>query len=280
MSGTLRVALGEGPLRIEHERLVRDALTRGAPIERDPATKVGDGCDPRVIATAITTWRLRMVHEHLSAAVFSRLLPQLIEAEATLDVKTCVMRMAMDELHHSALCAEVVRGLGGEPAASAELATDPLPEHAGATPRERALRNVMFVGCLSETVALALLTEQHELTTDPFAKRVVAQLMADEMTHAKLGWSYLADVWPTLDAKERERTAAYLPVAFGYLERRMLDTMRGTPSPAAIDDELRSLGVTPSHEAREVFVATVTDAILPRFEELGLTARHAWAARR
>ena len=271
MRGTLRVSRGDGPLRVEHDRLVRDALVRGAPISRDESRSLADGHDPAVVAAAIRTWRGRMLHEHLSAAVFSRLLPQLIEAEAAVDVKMCVLRMAMDELHHSMLCAEVVRGLGGEPAAPAELATEPLPAHDGVSPRERALRNVLFVGCLSETVALAMLSEEHELATEPFVKRVLAQLVADELTHAKLGWSYVAETWPTLDAAARTRTAAYLPVALAHLATKWAELIRaaGTSS-LELDAGLRALGITPARDAHELFDATLRTAILPRFAEMGL----------
>ena len=91
------------------------------------------------------------------------------------------------------------------------------------SPREAALRNAIFVGCLSETVSIALLTEERELTREPVIRRVVDQLAADEVLHAKLGWSYLVATWPTLDEAARARTRAYLPVAFGFLEAKMLD---------------------------------------------------------
>ena len=44
---------------------------------------------------------------------------------------------------------------------------------------EAALRNAIFVGCLSETVSIALLTEERELTREPVIRRVVDQLAAD-----------------------------------------------------------------------------------------------------
>jgi len=55
------------------------------------------------LGVARRAWLERMRREHHSAAVFSRLLPQLMEAEATLDFKMATLRMSMDELRHAAL---------------------------------------------------------------------------------------------------------------------------------------------------------------------------------
>lgn len=280
--GVLRLGLGDTPLRAEHERLLRTALRRGEqPPEPPPGARIEGDHSEAVLELARATWRERMVHEHHSAAVFSRLLPQLMEAEAPLELKTSVLRMGMDELRHAALCASVVEALGGSAEVETSLATDPLPEHADCPPAERALRNVMFVGCLSETVALALLTEEAELTTEPLIRRVTDQLRADEVLHAKLGWSYLGAIWPTLDARGRERTHAFLRRAFGYLEARMHEAM--PVGPERTGDELEgmhALGLVDGRQARELFRETIREVIVPQLEAYGVDAASAWRDRR
>ena len=71
--GRLRVGVGETALRAEHERLLRTALRRG---EKDPEGHLGDGLSrsysEEALVVARETWRRRTVHEHASAAVFSR----------------------------------------------------------------------------------------------------------------------------------------------------------------------------------------------------------------
>lgn len=282
MSGKLRVDVGASPLRSEHQRLLATALRRG---NKDPegALEGGalEGTYPKgILAAAQNGWRARMVHEHHSAAVFSRLLPQLMAAGADLEFKTTVLRMSMDELRHASLCAGVVRLLGGEPEAETDLETQPLPAHEDATPRVAALRNVMFVGCMSETVSIALLTEERELTREPVIVRVVDQLAADEVLHAKLGWSYLAVTWPALSADERASVDAYLPIAFGYLEEKMLGAMPVGPDvPDEIRTELEALGCLSSHEGRELMYATIETVIAPRMRDFGLDAIAAWEKR-
>jgi len=276
----LRLEVGPGPLRAEHDRLIRTALRRG---DTDPEGALAEGAlegdySERALRVAITTWRRRMVHEHQSAAVFARLLPQFMAAAATLEHKTTVLRMAMDELRHASLCAGVVALLGGEPEAETELKTEPLPEHDDGDAVEACLRNALFVGCLSETVSIALLTEERELTREPAIERVVAQLAADEVLHAKLGWSYLAATWPELSDEARERMGRYLPIAFGYLREKMHGAMPlGAEVGGRLRDELDALGVMGSVEGRELFAATVETVIVPRLEDHGLPAREAWA---
>ena len=59
------------------------------------------------------------------------------------------------ERRHGVLCGAVVEALGGE--ARAEVPERaPFPDHGDVSPREGALRNVLSVACLSETVAVSL----------------------------------------------------------------------------------------------------------------------------
>lgn len=281
--GELRLEVSEGALRSEHERLLRTALRRG---DKDPegalatATLEGDYNEAE-LRIARVTWLRRMVHEHHSAAVFSRLLPQLMAAGATLDVKTTTLRASMDELRHASLCAGVVRLVGGQPVAETDLVTEPLPAHDEATPVEAALRNMIFAGCMCETISVSLLTEERELTTEPAILRVVDQLAADEVLHAKLGWAYLGAVWPELDADQRARTDAYLPVAFGSLEANMLEAMPlGEKLAGARPDQMHALGVLDSEAGRELLEATIEEVIVPRLGDAGLDASRAWRERK
>lgn len=280
--GTLRLGLGSSPLRTEHERLVKTALRRGDDAPEIPeGLRLEGGYSERAIAIAREGWRARALHEHQSACVFSRLLPQLIEAEASVEYKTVVLRAAMDEIRHASLCMQLVSYLGGSPELEAPLATEPLPEHPGRTPRERALRNVIFASCLSETISTSLLAEEREMTTEPRTRRVVEQLSADEILHAKLGWSLLAEWLPVLTDDEREGLTRYLPLALGTIEQKMLAAMPlAPPIPETLREELAALGAVEGRDGREILYAVIEDVIVPRFEELGLPGRRVWAEKR
>jgi hypothetical protein len=110
---------------------------------------------------------------------------------------------------------------------------------------------------------------------------VVEQLSADEILHAKLGWSYLAELAPVLSDDEREGLARYLPLALGTIEQKMLAAMPiGPRLPDALREELAALGAVDGRDGREILYAVIEDVIVPRFEELGLPGRRAWADKR
>jgi len=282
VKGTLRVAPGEGPLRAQHDRLLRTTLRRG---DADPegaladATLEGDYREA-TLTYARAAWTERMRREHHSAAVFSQLLPQLMDAGATLDAKTAVLRMSMEELRHAALCAGVVELLGGAPEVEADLMPQALPDHPKGTPVERALRNVLFVGCLNETLAVAMLTEERELVREPAIAAVLEQLVADEVGHAKLGWIYLAEVWPTLDPAQRARTDAYLPYALEYLERSLMGPLAQLRFEEGLRDELSQLGLPAPQDLRELFYAAMEGAVLAPLDAQGLAASEGWERRK
>lgn len=278
----LDLALGRTPLVAEHRRIVERLLVRGP---RSPAIAAGATLEgehaPAVLALARAAWRERTRHEHHSSAVFSRLLPQLIEAAATLEHKTVVLRASLDELHHAALSADVVRLLGGDPRIEGSLHTEPLPEHPRTTPRVRALSNLLFSACLGETVGSALLASEHELATEPHVRGVLGQLAADETLHARLGWAYAEATVPALTRAERRDLDAYLPLALGTMEAELWERMPGGPDvPASVDAALAALGVTVPARARAIVADALAQAILPALGALGLDAERAWRERR
>ncbi|MFU8805488.1 MAG: hypothetical protein ACNA8W_16875 [Bradymonadaceae bacterium] len=110
---------------------------------------------------------------------------------ATIDFKTTVLRCAMDEFRHAALCEEVVEFLGGDGGAEIELELEAVPWHDDCSARVGALRNLLFAS-LTETISMGLLTEERERVQEPCIARVLQQLAADESLHARVGWTYLA----------------------------------------------------------------------------------------
>lgn len=269
--GRLDTRVTNSPLRTVHERIAKRLLDRN---DEEPDRRPDDALQgtyrPEAIALARANWEHRTFHEHRSAAVFSNLLPQLMEAEAPMEVKTAVLRSSLDELRHAQLSAEVVEFLGGEPVIDGDLTPEVPARHEGVAPLERALRNTMFVGCFSETLAVGMLTEERDLCEEPYIRRVIQQLLADETLHARVGWVYLQQVWPSLDADARQRTSDYVPYALRFFEREML----ATTTAGYIDPETRAharaLGFSDPRSAREIFDLTLSEVIEPRLREIGI----------
>lgn len=228
-------------------------------------------------AIAIRTWRGRMANEHASAQVWASLLPQAMRAALPPALLGGLPAAASDELRHAEQCAGVVVALGGE-ARCPMPALRPLPEHDEVGPLEAFLRNILSVGCLSETVAVALIRAEHaELSPGPL-RDLLGQILADEIQHARLGWTALGLIAPKLDPAAKARTQAYLSVALAHQIEHELPLLPIHPLPD--DASLPELGVCAGAEARRLFFDCVEGAILPPLTALGFDAAGAWAEAR
>lgn len=229
---------------------------------------------------AIATWHGRMVNEHQSARVFEGLAEQLADAGVDGELVAQCASFAHEERRHGVLCGAVVEALGGEAFADAELPAA-FPAHAdAATPLEAALRSVLSVCCLSETVAVALIGAERLDMQDGALRELLTRIYADEVGHARFGWRLIAETLSKVDGVERARLTRalsdYLAVAFDHLERHELAHLpvASTPPP-----EGAALGLCDGTAARGLFYDTLRTVIIPALEHLDLDARAAWHAR-
>lgn len=231
---------------------------------------------PSERGVAVRTWAGRMVNEHVSARVWAHLLGQGVAAALPADVLAGIAEAIGDELRHAEQCAAVVLALGGDPVAP----LPPLPEvptHDDAPPLEAFLRNLISVGCMSETVAVSVIrAEQAELDGTALGS-VLDRILADEVAHARLGWRVLGLCAPQLDAATRARLSAYLVDAFAH---QVLHEVPKLPRLGPVRPELARAGVCDGSAARDVFYATLETVIVPGLQAAGLDAAHAWAVAR
>jgi hypothetical protein len=222
---------------------------------------------------AIATWLGRMVNEHVSAQVFAGLIPQLMRAEISGERQAQVAEMIADEMRHARQCAAVVDALGGE--AIGELPEIvPVPTHDDASPLEALLRNVLSICCMSETVAVALIGAERLESGPAPLRATLTTILADEVQHARFGWTLLEEVRPRLDDVLRARLSRWLVAAFAHLKEHELAHLPagGAPSKAASE-----VGVCDGMAARALFFDTVERVIVPGLEGHGFAARAAWA---
>ncbi len=225
---------------------------------------------------AIRTWRGRMVNEHLSARVWAALVGQLVAAAAPPQLIAEAAEAVADELRHAELCGGVVLALGGSPVARlTEL--EEIPDHAGAGPLEAVLRNVVSVGCMSETVAVSIIRAEHAEIQGTVLGGVLARILADEIAHARFGWRALSMLLPALDADARVRLDAYLAVALAHQVEHEVPKL---PRLLGLRPESGQAGVCDGGFARSLFVDTLTDVIVPGLDKAGLNGTAAWASAR
>ena len=233
---------------------------------RAEAAAVPDAGD--LAGAAVATWRGRMVNEYLSATVFEALGAQLAAAGFPAeDTRACV-GFAAEERQHGVLCGAVATAFGGEARAPRPTRGD-FPAHDAVPRREGALRNLLSVCCLSETVAVALIgAERLEMPDGPL-RTLLTGIYADEVGHARFGWRLLAREIPSLDPGARARLGRYLAVALGHLDAHELAHLpvHGAPPP-----EGAALGLCDGGDARVLYRETVAGVILPGLRALGLEA--------
>jgi hypothetical protein len=226
---------------------------------------------------AIVTWRGRMINEHGSARVFEALAEQLRAAGLSESILAQCRSFAAEERHHGVLCGAVVEALGGE--ATAHVEVGPLvPAHEdAASALEAALRNVLSVCCLSETVAVALIGAERLEMPEGELRKLLTRIYADEVGHSRFGWRLLGALAPSLDETTRSRLGDYLVVALEHLVEHELAHLPITSEPPA---EGAVYGLCCGKDARALFFDTIETIIVPGLEHHKIPAKRAWSQAR
>jgi hypothetical protein len=207
-------------------------------------------------ASTIATWRARMVNEYASSEVFRALGSQLAVFDAKLEAE-CVA-FADEERRHGVLCGAVVEACGGEARAPIP-ARPPFPRHPDAPPRAAALRNLVHVCCMSETVAVSLIGAERLEMPEGSLRTLLSRIYADEVGHARFGWRLLERVGDELDAAERQAVERYLPAAFADLERHELLHLPDRDAPEGGS----AFGLCSGRDARRLLEETIAGVIRP-----------------
>lgn len=227
---------------------------------------------PHLKEAAIATWHGRMVNEHSSARVFDGLARQFAAA-GVVEVVDEVKGFASEERRHGVLCGAVVEALGGQ--ALAEVPDgDEYPEHDDVVPLEAALRNMLSICCLSETVAVSLIGAERIEMPDGELRELLTNIYSDEVGHSRFGWRTLGKLAPALDAAMKDRLGDYLEVAFDHLVEHELSHLPESSSPPP-DGVV--LGLCSGSDARKLFFDTVETVIVPGLEAHGIPALRAWS---
>jgi hypothetical protein len=183
-----------------------------------------------------------------------------------------VRSFAIEERKHGVLCGAVVEALGGKALAPA-LPVVPFPEHDEVSPLEAALRNLLSISCLSETIAVALIGAEREEMPEGELRTLLTTIYAEECGHANFGWRLLPKLLAKGDADLTSRLSEYLLVAFEHLETHELAHLPESVNPP---EHGKSLGLCRGKDARDLFYATIERVIIPGLEQHNLSARWAW----
>lgn len=271
----VRRALTKTPLARQHERRLDGRATR------KPKPVPWDAFDRRqfpkpAIDLALDSYVKLAIGEYGAVQLYARLTSAMTMAGLPFDLITGSASICTDEARHADYAMQMARALTG----------DEVPVRVEKEPLEAPWRTdasleaidhaVLHVAAVSETISCALIGACLERATDATTKALLANLVSDEVHHARFGWYYLSWRSPQWTRAERQRVADRMATNVVGIERRF---WQGRDAPASAADAAHALGVLESEGQRAAVRAVMESEIIPALDSYGLGASHAWRIR-
>lgn len=126
--------------------------------------------------------------EHASIASFAQFSLDLLRLGAPPELVRDSHLAGLDEIEHARLAFSVAEQLSGHAMGPDVLPLGVLNVHSV----QEAIAAAIIEGCIGETLASAVLSQQAQLCTDPQITRHLTRIAEDEMRHAELAWRFVA----------------------------------------------------------------------------------------
>lgn len=147
-------------------------------------------------------WEEDALMEHASIASFAQFTLDLMRLGAPPELLRDSQLAGLDEIEHSRVAFTIAERLTGVARGPGGLPVGAL----GAHDLNQAIAAAIHEGCVGETLAACLLSEQARSCTDPFIAEHLARIAEDELRHAELAWRFIA--WTLQTAGESARLVA------------------------------------------------------------------------
>jgi hypothetical protein len=258
-------------LAAEHRRLM-DQHHRPIDWSRSTAGELPAGLRDGLAAM----WRARTVSEHRAIGIFQLYGLDLLAAGAPAEVLSLACRAALDEVRHAELFARLTSIYSGAPE-TPPPGIPPLSEDPSISLERQVAREALHLSIGSETYSAILLGEKRERARDPVVRDVLSVVLADEIWHARMGWSLLEAQLRGPDAAGlREFLQAELAPLFDDLTAAMFGDPRALPAPSLAPAErplAEAHGWTAARDEYALFRAALDEVWAPGLAGLGLDTR-------
>jgi rubrerythrin len=271
----IRRTLTETPLARQHEsRLDGKAVRKPKPIRWSAFDR--RQFPKAAIDLAVDSYVKLAIGEYGAVQLYAQLTSALTLAGLPFDLITASAGICSDEARHADYAMQMARALTGDDV-PVRVEKDPIESP---WKKDVSLEDidaaVLHVAALSETISCALIGACLERATDVTTRALFANLVSDEVHHARFGWYYLSWRSPQWTRPERQRIADRMASNVVMIERRF---WRGRDAPASARKAADALGVLDSEGQREAVRAVMETEIVPVLDSLGLGASHAWRLR-
>jgi hypothetical protein len=151
---------------------------------------------------ARVVWTRTAFSEYASAAAFAEIAAALLACGAPIDLVAAAGDFVVDEIVHTEAAARVAGALGGAVALEVDLQRLVRPPVA-AEPLVRAAELLVRTSCVGEALTVPILKLSRQLAGSALIDAVLERVVADESSHAQIGWWFLDWAEPRLDDDDR-----------------------------------------------------------------------------
>ena len=217
--------------------------------------------------TVFHVWHHRQRIEIEAAGIFGRLADDLADLRGGDDeIVKLVRQSSEDELRHARYCQDIL-------SFSRKSFTPPPPNvsfdlgPAGLNREDRIIYTCVAACCITETLSTALLVDMYKKAARGVIKETVYKILADEVTHSRIGWAELARVSKT---RNLNWVSSYVPqMIHAALVSDVGPVLNRTDAQA----DLSMWGILSPFRAKEIMTEAMTTIIVPGLSRFGIEAR-------
>jgi hypothetical protein len=229
--------------------------------------------DAKTRGEAAQLWAMRAGMELAVCAAYSVIVRELLETGVDRRVLELCTAAGAEEVKHAQLCLDVAEAL--------DLQTRPWPIPASLhVPSYDGVRSgsllaalhLVAMSCLNESIACVRLAEAINLTKSQTVRRVLHQILRDEVQHARAGWAHLASAHVTMAM--RADIGRFVPHLVESSLTGLVDENASIPS-----EDFAPLGLPSVEQARMHAHRAVREIVLPGFRRLNVPFDEASALR-
>ncbi len=271
----IRRVLTATPLARLHERtLLQRGPRKGIAVPWSSFDR--DRFPEAALALSYDAQRMLALGEYSAVSLFARFVDGLARVGAPFDLVSVAARVPQDEIRHADLAFRFASLCAGREV-TVESAEEKKPRWGDRLSLEDLDSFAIEVVAIGETLACGLLSACRDGATAPVAHAIYANIVADEVHHARLGWYYLLWRAPQWSLAEKQRVADNAGDMVVQIETRF---GQGRDAPRGAQKAARTLGVLDTARQRAVIRDVMENEIVPGLDALGLGASHAWEKRR
>ena len=243
---------------------VGEQLRTAKTVERDDwhaATYVASAdLEVELLAALAREWEADATLEHASIASFARLTLQLLALGAPPDLVALSQAASLDEIEHARSCFALASLYGGHAIGPDRL--DVEGALSGGSDLAVVASETVREGCIGETIAALLASEQLEYAGHPQVREVLARIASDEARHAELAWKIVR--WAIAIGGQRvaDAVASAFEQVLANLETA-LEAESEYPLEVSRIADWHEHGRLDAHERRAVIREAVSNVVRP-----------------